>query len=290
MRFFFLFLFLVVFTPIASIAEWFECTLTNRFEPLTQLSIRSLPEYHKLCVPYFVARGVNDEAIIENLVREDILNIEHALNVLFEQDQKKILRNFLGEYFFLIEGYNAQIDHVGRELLGPLSFYLPFLEEISSQLDLTYLRKLTFPSTQVVKVLKQYDPDLQGVTIGRIYFQSPDRLQIGCIELFQAAPQDEKNPQGIEATQERLFLLTNVKSNSIMSPIDHLSIELSSVEEVEQIHTRIHELRSEILMPNQEEVSWNPGDGSTQTKVLMRDSSKTSFNRIIEFVHYAKQR
>ncbi len=288
-----LFLFLVLLLPIASIAdlspsstEWIECTPSNRFESLTQLSIKSLPTYYLQAVPYFLARGVSDEEIIENLIREDLSHIAHALSILFEQDQKSILQNFLGEYFFLLEGCNAQIDHVGRELLGPLSLYLPLLDKIALKLGLIHLRDQVFPSTQVVKILQQHDPHLQGVTIGRAYFQSIESEQIGCLELFQASLQDEKTPQNIEATQERLSLLTSSAKDSIVSPIDHISIELNTVEDVYNIHDSIMLTISETLRSNQKEVSHNPGDGSTQTKVLIRNTKEEPFYKIVEFVHY----
>lgn len=288
----FLFLFIVLLTPLASIAnfpvtaaeqEWIECIPSSRFEPLNQIS-----KHYKQAVPYYKARGVYDEESIEKFVCEDISHIAHAFSVLFEQDQKRILRNFLGEYFFLIEGYNAQIDHIGRELYGPLSFYLPMLNEIALNLGLIHLGDLVFPSTQVVKTLREQDPSLQGVTIGRAYFQSIESGQIGCLELFQASPQNEKNPQHIEATQKRLSLLTNSTKNSTSSPIDHISIEVNSVEEVQNIHEHIHKLESVTLQPNQKEVCYNPGDRSTQTKVLIRNSKEAPFSKIIEFVHYAK--
>ena len=291
MRRYFLLLLLALFAPFAARAarpveqEWLNCTPSDRFAPLIELSIQSLPGYQERLVPYFTARGVQDNAAIESLAQEDLFHIAHALSILFEQDQTSVLHELLGEHFFLIEGSTVQIDHVGRELLGPLSFYLPLLDSVAPQLGLLHLRDLVFPSTQVVKTLQQYDPMLQGVTIGRVYFQSPQTGHISCLELFQAAPHDESAPQCIEATQERLSLLVNPASDSIC-PIDHLAIEMGTVEEIHQVHARIHELASDTLLPNQNNVSTNPGDGSTNTKALLRDSTETTFNKIVEFVHY----
>ena len=61
---------------------------------------------------------------------------------------------------------------------------------------------------------------------------------------------------------------------------------MGTVEEIHQVHARIHELASDTLLPNQNNVSTNPGDGSTNTKALLRDSTETTFNKIVEFVHY----
>lgn len=129
---------------------------------------------------------------------------------------------------------------------------------------------------------------MKGVTIGRIYFQSDDTGIIKCIELFQASLQDGKCPQHIAATQERLSLLTSSNKNSALTPIDHVSIELSTVEDVQNIHNHIQQLASETLKPYQKEVSHNSGDGSTQTKAVMRESKEDPFNKIVEFVHYNK--
>jgi hypothetical protein len=268
--------------------EWLGCIPSNRFDALTQFAFKSLPEYQTLLVPYLIARGVDDEAIMETLVREDLFHIAQAFSVLFEQNPVIVLNNLLGEHITLIEGYHAQIDHVGRELFGPLSFYLSLLKQIAPNLRFILIRDIVFPSTQVVKVLQKHDPHLQGVTIGRVYLQDSELKQKKCIELFQASTLDEKNPQRIEATRQRLSLLTRGSDTSMVTPIDHLSIELSSIEEVHCVHNRIRERASDTLRLNQMEVSHNPGDGSTQTKALIRSSPEGPFNKIIEFVHYLK--
>lgn len=274
--------------PTASEQQWLQCVPTARFNTPGQFAIETIPGYQEHLVPYLQARGVNDSATIENLVRQDIFHITHALSVLFDQDQIHILRNWLGKHFFLIAEYNTQIDHVGRELYGPLSFYLPLLDSMAAQWGLIYLRDLVFPSTQVVKVLQEHDPGLQGVTIGRVYFQDPKDGRLGCLELFQASPLNGKNPQCLEASRKRLALLTETTNHSALTPIDHLAVELGSVEEVRSIHERILMQASETLMPNQKEISHNPADGSTQTKALLRDSAEEPFHKIIEFVHYAR--
>lgn len=290
-RFFFC---LIVFTAyynsplIAEEQKWLGCATSNRFLPLIDLSAQNLRGYEEQLVPYLRARGVNDETVMNALFHEDLFHIAHALSILFEQDSTAILKNFLGDHFVLIEDCNTQIDHVGRELYGPISFYFSLLEQIAPQLGLNKLKHLIFPSMQVVKVLQEQDPNVKGVTIGRIYFQSDDNGNIRCLELFQASLQNGECPQDIAATQERLSLLTSSKNTSVLAPIDHLSIELSTVEDVQRIHNRIQQLSSETLKPYQKEISHNSGDGSTQTKAIMRDSNEAPFNKIVEFVHYEK--
>lgn len=234
------------------------------------------------------ARGVNDELAIRAFFYEDLHRVASALSLLFECEPTSILKNLLGEYDILVKDFTPQIDHVGRELFGPISFYLPLLEQAAPHLGLTKLTHLIFPSTQVVKVLQEHDPTVRGVTIGRIYFQSQDFGCVRSIELFQASLQDGTHPQDVSATKERISLLSASKKGSTLMPIDHISIELNKIEEVQSIHSRLHELASETLKPYLKEVSHNPGDGSTQTKAAMRDSPEDPFNRIVEFVHYAR--
>ena len=293
----FVFLCLVVCAPYINIPAlfansveqgWLKCSPTDRFVFLENLPPQSIDQYQEKLVPYLSARGVSDDVSMENFVRKDFFHIAHALSILFEQESANVLHKFLGEQYVLVEGYNTHIDHVGRELFGPLSFYLPFLKKIAAQFGLVYLKDIVFPSTQVVKVLQQHDPDLRGVTIGRIYFQNISDGKIRCLELFQPSSLDEQYPQKIEATEERFVLLTAPFSSSSQTPIDHLALELSTTEDVQKIHDHIRQLTSEILMPYQEKISYNSGDGSTQTKVLLRDSTTTVFNKIIEFVHYER--
>lgn len=265
--------------------EWLECVPLGRFSLLTQLPLQAIEGYQEKLVPYLRARGVRDISV-EHFLRKDLFHLAHALSILFEQESTQVLHHFLGDQYALIEGYNAHIDHVGRELFGPLSFYLPLLNKMALELDLVTVRQIVFPSTQVVKVLQQHDPDLRGVMIGRIYFQDVGNGKVRCLELFQASSQDEQYPQNIAATEERLSLLTAPCSHSVQTPIDHLALEVNTIEDVQSIHKRIHQLASETIKPYQEHISYNPGDGSTQTKVLLRDSSESVFNKIIEFVHY----
>ena len=185
----------------------------------------------------------------------------------------------------MVNELNLHIDHVGIELYGPLSFYLPILKWISPDLGIEYLKQITFPSTQVVQVLKKYDPKLESVTIARVYFRKNDKTR--CLELFQTAPQDETSPQPISETKLRRSLLTAKQSNSPQMPIDHISVQLETVEAVNRTHSQIHKLSSETLQPYHYKISYNPADGSTQTKVLLRDSKEEHFNKIIEFVHYS---
>lgn len=287
-----LLLLLAIWTPLPASQlersvdqEWLKVCALGRFSLLTHLHPQSVEGYQEKLLPYLRARGVDDNAV-ELFVRKDLFHIAHALSILFEQESAHVLQHFLGDRYALIDRVDAHIDHVGRELLGSLSFYLPLLKKLSPELGLVAFMEIVFPSTQVVKVLQHYDPNISGVTIGRMYFQDISNGQIRCLELFQASSQDDQCPQKITATEDRLLLLTAPSSSSLQTPIDHLALEVGAIEDVQSIHDRIHQLASETLMPYQKTISYNPGDGSTQTKVLLRDSTETVFNKIIEFVHY----
>lgn len=291
-----LYLFLLAYTSLIGAALhtttpsetiWEESSSSGRFAPLIHVPVEVLPNYRDQLVPYLIARGVKkeEEAAVEAYFRRDLQHIAEALSILFEQNVTEILHKTFGRHSSLIEGHSVKIDHVGIELYGPIAFYLPIIREIACEMDLVYASDLLFPSTQVVKVLQKDDPDVRGVTIGRVYLQSESKAR--CIELFQASLMDGQHPQRIAATERRLALLTATEGSSNLSPIDHISIELSSVEEVEQVHHKIYQLACETLHPYQKDVSYNAGDGSTQTKVLIRTSSDTPFNRVVEFVHYS---
>lgn len=268
--------------------DWLDAVETKRFCYLETVSPRSLPGYFEHAVPYLKARGAKEDEI-EKLVHSDLSHLSYALSLLFEQDPHAIFQEALKQYLFLINDRHPSVDHVGRELFGPLSFYLPLLKQISSQMQLVYKKDLVFSSTQIIKVLQRYDPTIKGVTIGRVYLHDKKSDRTACLELFQAAPMDNQNPQCFRATVERLSTLDDNAEESELTPIDHIAIELTSKEDVQEIHEKIHQLASETLRPNQGNVSYNPGDGSTQTKVLIRESIHKPFQRIVEFVHYEKK-
>ncbi len=149
--------------------DWLGCYPSERFLQLTKASPQTLPDYQQRLVPYLVDRKVSDEASWEFFVQKDLFHISHALSVLFEQASDSVLQNMMGSQASLIEGYNASIDHVGRELYGPLEFYLAILKQMAPEMRLIYLSDIVFPSTQVVKILQQHDASVQGVTLSLIH-------------------------------------------------------------------------------------------------------------------------
>lgn len=268
---------------------WLGCYPSARFLHFVDDSLKSIPKHYQKITSYFVDRGVTDRDEIKLFIQKDLLHIAQAFTILFEEDLEQIKKEHLREYEDLIDGYEAKIDHVGRELFGPLSFYLPLLNKMAPKIGLNYLKHIIFPSIQVLKVLQKEDSSLQGLTVARVYFKNNDNGLIKCLELFQASSKDEKWPQKIEFTNKRVSQLTKAKKHSTIIPIDHLSIELNRIEDVKCIHDSIYHRSSDTLMPYENEISFNPADGSLQTKVLLRDSKEVNFNRIVEFVYYLEK-
>ena len=220
------------------------------------------------------------------MVKTDLYNLAHALSAIFAEDHEIILKAFFGPHYQLIEDKDAEIDHIGRELLGPLTFYLSLLQENSQMFGLHYVSHLIFLSTQVVKNLAEEDPEIRGVTIGRIYFRHQVNETIRCLELFQTAMPDGSFPQKVEKTIERLSITLSPDEKPHITPIDHLAIRFGHPDDIKNIHEKIIQAQSEIVRPYQMKVSYNPSDQSTNTKVLFRDSNRSAFNKIVEFISY----
>lgn len=284
---FYLFLLLTVFvaqidaTPLKSV--WIESAESCRFSSIKELPVG---DYQDQLTPYLFARGVESREEVAYFFYQDLSHIAHSLSILFEQDARITVEEMFSDHIEIIPSSALEIDHVGRELYGPLSTYISIIKQIASQEGLVFVKALVFPSTQVVKTLRESDPHIAGVTIARIYLLDGCSGQTKSLELFQASPQDEKSPQSIEATQKRISLLSDTDNDSSLVPIDHLAIQVSSVEEVCTIHNRIQQFVSNTLRPCCQEICYNPGDGSVQTKVMMRTSEYTPFNRVVEFVSY----
>lgn len=262
--------------------HWVDYHPSERFAPLTHANFS-----REDATSYFMARNVAEDEV-EFYIRQDLYNFSQALTILFDLNANDVLSSYLGNYFYLVEGCEAEIDHVGRELYGPIPFYLSLLTEVIPQTGLLKTKEIVFPSTQVVKSLQEFDPDVKGVTIGRVYFKSISTGKTKCIELFQPSLQDGSFPQTIEGSNDRFSLLTARNCSSQQVPIDHLSVEVSDVEHIHRIHQLIHESTCETLQPCVQKIAFNPGDGSTFTKALIRDSTDQPFNKIVEFVHYKK--
>jgi hypothetical protein len=277
----------------------------ERFAALMDANLRRRASYRRDVVPYLRARGVRDDAIIEQLVRLDLQNLAHALTVLFCTDHETILESVMPDHLYrVIHDVQPVIDHVGRELFGPLDFYLELLAELCGRYGLDHVAlapdetvtpegNAVFQSVQVVEALRQFDPDLAAVTIAKIHFAEHDRPEVtGCLELFQAAGPDGRAPQGYRHTIERLNNLHLEAGQvgiglSLQPPICHISVEAPDSATVLAIHEVVATDTSKLLMPYVDRVVENPGDHSTNTKLSVRHSPDSPlYNQIIEVVHH----
>ncbi len=239
------------------------------------------PRHHDQFVSYFKARGVLVESKMHGYIQTDLSNLVRDLNLLFKENHDDIINVYLGSHVTVLGSSKRHMDHIGRELFGPIQIYLNWLTELAPKLGLKYLRHQVFPSTQVVKVLQSQDPNVRGVTIGRIYFSALGHSQIGALELFQVALLNGDHPQDIRHTFERVYS----SGDSKVVPIEHVSIELNSIEAVNGVQKHLSERAQQdaSLKLYQESVSYNPGDGSTNTKFIIEGAGK---KKIVELVHY----
>jgi hypothetical protein len=281
---------------------WLGIEPDPRFLPLIDCNLERRADYRSQVVPYLRARGADDDQMIELLVRIDLENLAHAFTILFCSDHELVLRSVMPEHLYrVIEGVQPVIDHVGRELFGPVDFYLELLRELAPRCGLHHRAQppgptttgagdIVFQSVQVVEALRQFDPDLGGVTIAKTYFADQTMAADHCLELFQPALRDGGSPQCHRHTVERL---TNLHIESVGSaglslqpPICHLSIEAPDVATVHAIHDVVANDTSGMLMPYVDRVTLNPGDHSTNTKLSIRSHPDSPvYNKIIEVVH-----
>lgn len=70
----FLLIFISPFT-LSARNEWLENTPLERFSCLAEVPPQSIEGYNEKVIPYFLARGVDDEEAIVNYVSEDLVHI-----------------------------------------------------------------------------------------------------------------------------------------------------------------------------------------------------------------------
>lgn len=243
---------------------------------------------------------------MEHYVRLDLAHLAQGLTIVFDSDHDAILASMMPWHLYdIIQDVKPVIDHVGRELFGPLDFYLELLDRYAAAVGLVHVAlppgpnvtekgDAVFQSVQVVEALRQFDPDLEGVTIGKICFSAVDEPQTtGCLELFQPALRDGLAPQCHRHTVERMHNLHSDKATegpvtdlSLQPPVCHLSIEAADVATVFELHEVAQRDTSGMLMPYVDRVVENTGDGSTNTKISIRSRPDSPvYNKIIEIVH-----
>lgn len=285
-------------------AWWLDVAPGPAFAALMGADVRSRPDFGSVVVPYMNQRGVEDEEAIEDYARIDLAHLAQAFTILFAADHNQILSSMMPDHLYqVIHDVRPTIDHVGREIFGPIDFYLSILHDLADDLgivhdplsagpNVTERGDMVFGSVQVVEALHQFDPDLQGVTIGRTAFTSAaDPSHTCCVELFQPSLRDNSAPQPYGRTLERMSNL-HAESNragdglSLEPPICHISIRAPRVETVYELHEVAKSDATGMVMPYVENVAVNPADGSTNTKISIRHSvDNPVYNQIIEIVH-----
>ena len=199
-----------------------------------------------------------------------------------------------------------------ENFFGPMDVYLQILSEQAARLglnhekyppgkDVTKEGNLIFPSVQVVAVFQKADPQVAGVTVGRIFFTvNDDPATKAGLELFQSSALNNQNPQSVEATlqrQARLLMTASQKAllqkkgeaceQNVTEPVAHLAIALPSRKQVYGIHNMLVKAQSETMKLYGDQVAYNPGDNSTNTKFALKDSYPGApFNRTIELISY----
>ncbi len=278
---------------------------------LDQYPVSQDKRFKSMILPYFKSRGVMDKDLVKRLITLDLKNIDQALDAIFYPTHPSIASAFIKNLPFNIKLSSTNIEHVGRELFGPLNFYLQLLSEQSESMGLTHdlypqgkgVTKdgnFVFPSVQVVKSLRYHDPNVKGVTIGRIYF-TKNKYRAG-LELFQASSLNNQQPQDISFTLQRMISLiispeklktwrslpgSNHCKLTLPEPVDHIAVMLPSKRSIYTIHQAAKHIDSPNLKLYLDKVAFNPNDKSTNTKIAVRASySGAPFNKIIEFVHY----
>ncbi|MDR4508195.1 MAG: acyl--CoA ligase [Candidatus Brocadiaceae bacterium] len=301
---------------------WLDVSISPKFQPLANYDYRQLKDYHLKVIPYLKNRGIEDDAGINKFVMFDLNTLAHALTIIFESDKNIVLQSILPSNLFrILENLDLKIDHVGRELFGPLEFYLNILREQSDKLELEHIAlpegenvteygDIIFQSVQVVEALRHFDQHLKGVTIGKIYFKNnQDQKSTGCLELFQVAPRDGSSPQNYRYTLARLANLyanpnrgqtdkmfnrsinkgyiTDDGKIPLVTPICHISIKVNELQTVYDFHNAAKNDKSGMIILYLDKVSSNPGDGSINTKIAIRTNSEIPlYNIIIEVAFF----
>ena len=312
-----------IINAIAKFDHWLGIRIHKRFQLIVDCRIEEDPDYENFVIPYLKLRGIHDERTIRKFVQIDLQNLAHALTLLFESNHRHVLSKVLPmeAYSDAFKKIDIKIDHVGRELLGPLSFYLNILKNSADKMELSHVSlpsgpKVTpegnkiFPSTQTVEALRQFDPYLEGVTICRIFFIDRHTREKRNLELFQASSEKGFSPQHYTYTLARLAILQldpeqielinriepDLKTGfvtpeariPIVSPICHLSVQVEEEALIFFLHNMFNKKQAGKIKTYLDEPSSNKADNSFNTKLLACETVEGHhiYNKLLEMVYY----
>ena len=225
-------------------------------------------------------RGASAQGDARRLARElvdlDLRAVAHASSFLLSGGAEQTARALLPQALIpALESDLPQLDHLGLEVFGQLEWYLGVLAAWADTGALKLRGYRIFPSVQVRKVLA-YDPQLADVRIARVYFEGETRTLN--LEIFEAT----QHWLHTAARQRATFGAGSGRDEGPLVPVGHLALAVESWKTVEAVHCGLAEacLREEITTPYGEEISFNPGDASINTKFRVRGGP------IIELVSY----
>ena len=228
-------------------------------------------------------RGATSQADARRLARElvdlDLRAIAHASSFLLSDGAEQTARALLPRALApALESDVPQLDHVGLEVFGQLEWYLGVLAVWAAAGALKLRGYRIFPSVQVRKVLA-YDPELADVRIARVYLEGAARTVN--LEIFEVTQHWLYTAERQLAT----FGAGSGRDGDPLVPVGHLALAVRSWKTVEAVHGRLAEAcrRETVTTPYGEEISFNPGDASINTKFRARGGP------IIELVSYGHE-
>jgi hypothetical protein len=193
----------------------------------------------------------------------------------------------------------VKFDHIGVEIFGKLEWYVELFGRAYAANGIDVVREHVFPSVQVRKAL-EYDPDLADVRIARIHFRHRDSNVN--LELFEAT----QSWQYIALRQASLYASLAQPSHRAktftalaqsiggpLEPVGHSAFRVPDAEIVEQIQAVVVEQSSKStppeIRPYADRVSFNPAEGSTNTKFVVRTTTPSGEkidSQILEILSY----
>ena len=237
-------------------------------------SIESDFIFNQKFLPFLAKRGVENKDKCIEFFQRDLGFINTALKMLFS-DQA----NYFDSLIENLPITFLNLDHVGIEVFGPLSFYKVLIQDYFLYQDWKLIKEKTFPSNQVYNLLKRFDPHLSGVMITKLYFQNSKNLQKRCFELFQASSK-EGTPQSVFFTDLRL----SSQEDQGCIPINHVAFEVDK-KNLKKIFEFFSNNESS-FSSCEPHISHNPYDDSYQMKIISQRKLLDPAIRILEFISY----
>jgi hypothetical protein len=209
-----------------------------------------------------VSAGTDLRTLTRELIDLDLRGIAHAVSFLLSDGAEQTARALLPRVFEpALASDRPRLDHVGLEVFGRLEWYLGVLAAWADAGALKLCGYRIFPSVQVRRALA-YDPKLAGVRIARVYL---------------AGIAHTVNLEIFEATQHWLYTVERQRAtfgagaerrDEPLVPVGHVALAVESWKTVHAVHDGVAGARRRVSLatPYGEEISFNSGDASINTK------------------------